>query len=61
MINKNKTVIITGSLGGIGIEITRLFYKRKYTSLLLITKLTLHLKKLFSIKPMPKILSCIKK
>ena len=46
MINKNKTAIITGGLGGIGIEIT---------------KLTLHLKKLFSIKPMPKILSCIKK
>ena len=26
----NRTVIITGGLGGIGIEFVRLFYKEKY-------------------------------
>ena len=36
MISKNKTVIITGGLGGIGIEITKLFYKRKYNIIIVI-------------------------
>ena len=39
MINKNKTVIITGGLGGIGIEITRLFYKRKYNIIIVDNKI----------------------
>lgn len=46
MINKNKTVIITGGLGGIGIEITRLFYKRKYNIIIVDNKINSSFKKI---------------
>ena len=45
MINKNKTVIITGGLGGIGIEITKLFYKRKYNIIIVDNKINSAFKK----------------
>ena len=45
MISKNKTVIITGGLGGIGIEITKLFYKRKYNIIIVDNKINSAFKK----------------
>ena len=45
MINKNKTAIITGGLGGIGIEITKLFYKRKYNIIIVDNKINSAFKK----------------
>ena len=45
MINKNKTAIITGGLGGIGIEITKLFYKRKYNIIIVDNKINSVFKK----------------
>ena len=38
MINKNKTVIITGGLGGIGIELVKYFYIKKFNILILDNK-----------------------
>ena len=46
MINKNKTVIITGGLGGIGIELVKFFYNKKFNIIILDNK---HIKKYTSI------------
>ena len=36
--NNNKNLLITGGLGGIGLEIVKLFYKKKYNIIILDNK-----------------------